>query len=470
MHFPSNWIQLIYNLLINGNLTVDFQPSCGIRQGDPISSHLYILCANVLSCLNKKEVEAKLWRGIKIGGGTVEISHLMYADDTMLFFEVNDHNVQSIQRVLDKYAVLAGQRMNSSKSFLVFSPNTPHRLKRSVAETFGVIFFGCTGKCLGTWIDHHKNKRDILEDVVDKIQSKLQDNLPTNKTLRKHHIQLMKVVPSAFLRWSLESMSFSNVNSFARDVWFGTHLALRTDCGTSTDLRQWFNGYYRSIHEGSIDKDSIRFICIFLQLIWRCKNLRVMGGTQIGDEGLSMPRITKNTFNGYMVEYNPSNGWTVVVGCIKVRSQGRKLNKVTTIIFNNGKISMVFFCEYKDWRKDQMILLVVMRKCLTFITNVFPISNPCSLVVLKKSHAMLLNGGFTNDVALQDFLSSDLYYYCGLFNIHKLSCSQKICISRDFSAETVHREDRQAIAKLQNRHKPPKLQIEPLFLIDLYPL
>ncbi|KAF7815187.1 ribonuclease H [Senna tora] len=238
-----------YNLLINGNLTVDFQPSCGIRQGDPISSHLYILCANVLSCLNKKEVEAKLWRGIKIGRGTVEISHLMHGDDTMLFFE---------------------------------------------------------------------------------------DNLPTNKTLRKHHIQLMKVVPSAFLRWSLESMSFSNVNSFARDVLFGTHLALKTDCGTSTDLRQWFNGYYRSIHEGSIDKDSIRFICIFLQN---------------GDEGLSMPRITKNTFNGYMIEYSPSNGWTIVVGCIKVRSQGRKLNKVTAIIFSNGKISKVFFCLRSGYPK-----------------------------------------------------------------------------------------------------------------------
>ncbi|KAF7835238.1 ribonuclease H [Senna tora] len=110
MHFPSRWIQLImqcimtvsYNLLISGNLTVDFQPSCGIRQGDPISTYLYILCANVLSCLIKKEVEAKLWRGIKIGRGAVEISHLI--------------------------------------------PNTPRRLKRSVEKTFGVKFAGCIDK------------------------------------------------------------------------------------------------------------------------------------------------------------------------------------------------------------------------------------------------------------------------------------------------------------------------------------
>ncbi|KAF7815186.1 ribonuclease H [Senna tora] len=309
MHFPSNWIQLImqcittisYNLLINGNLTVDFQPSCGIRQGDPISSHLYILCANVLSCLNKKEVEAKLWRGIMIGRGTVEISHLMYADDTMLFFE---------------------------------------------------------------------------------------DNLPTNKTLRKHHIPVDEGCSICIYEVESREHVFLNVNSFARDVWFGTHLALRTDCGTSTDLRQWFNGYYRSLSGSSnsygvLARATINFVF------------------QISDEGLSMPRITKNTFNGNMIEYSPSNGWTIVVGCIKVRSQGRKLNKVTAIIFNNGKISKVFFCEYKDLRKDQMILLVVMRKCLTFITNVFPISNPCALVVLKKSHAMLLNGDFTNDVALQ---------------------------------------------------------------------
>ncbi|KAF7814287.1 uncharacterized protein G2W53_028256 [Senna tora] len=54
-----------------------------------------------------KEEEAKLWKCVKIGRNAVPITHLMYADDIVLFFEANDHNCQSVRRVLLYYANLA---------------------------------------------------------------------------------------------------------------------------------------------------------------------------------------------------------------------------------------------------------------------------------------------------------------------------------------------------------------------------
>ena len=74
MGFGSKWINWIkecvtvsYSVLINGSPSESFHPSRGLRQGDPLSFYLFLLCANVLSCALLKKENNKHLIGIKIG-------------------------------------------------------------------------------------------------------------------------------------------------------------------------------------------------------------------------------------------------------------------------------------------------------------------------------------------------------------------------------------------------------------------
>ena len=66
--FPSRLVSLIMScvssssisILVNGRALKPFYPSRGIRQGDPLSSYLFILCMEVLGALIEEKYKAKL--------------------------------------------------------------------------------------------------------------------------------------------------------------------------------------------------------------------------------------------------------------------------------------------------------------------------------------------------------------------------------------------------------------------------
>jgi hypothetical protein len=91
--FADRWIHLImscvrsvsYAILINGQPYGHIKPSRGIRQGDPLSPYLFILCAEGLSSLlNKAEEEGRI-SGLSIARGGTKINHLFFADDSLFF-------------------------------------------------------------------------------------------------------------------------------------------------------------------------------------------------------------------------------------------------------------------------------------------------------------------------------------------------------------------------------------------------
>ena len=83
-----NWIlecvtTVSFELLINGGKTGQFRPKRGLRQGDPLSPYLFILCQEVLSRTLEKDFMEKNISGVKASIGNTPITLVMYADDNV---------------------------------------------------------------------------------------------------------------------------------------------------------------------------------------------------------------------------------------------------------------------------------------------------------------------------------------------------------------------------------------------------
>jgi hypothetical protein len=130
--FHIQWVDLImacvtsvsYSVRFNSQMTDGFSPTRGIRQGDPLSPYLFLLCAEGLSSLLLHAEEIGGIEGIKVCRNAPSVSHLLFADDSLILLKADLNNAISLQQVLDDYCANSGQLISVDKSSVFFSPNT----------------------------------------------------------------------------------------------------------------------------------------------------------------------------------------------------------------------------------------------------------------------------------------------------------------------------------------------------------
>ena len=91
--FHEKWINTImscittvtYSVLINGVAQGCILPSRGLRQGDPLSPYLFLLCADGFSSLINNAIRNNMLSGVSICRGCPMVTHLFFADDSLLF-------------------------------------------------------------------------------------------------------------------------------------------------------------------------------------------------------------------------------------------------------------------------------------------------------------------------------------------------------------------------------------------------
>ena len=97
MGFCTRWIELImecvrtvsYSILVNGEPKGLINPTRGIRQGDPFSPFLFLLCMEGLHGLITKVAREKEINGFSLCKRGPKLTHLFFANDSLLFCKAN---------------------------------------------------------------------------------------------------------------------------------------------------------------------------------------------------------------------------------------------------------------------------------------------------------------------------------------------------------------------------------------------
>ena len=105
---------------MNGKPTGVIKPTRGIRQGDPLSPYLFLICAEGFSSLLRKAEQERSMQGLIISRGGPCISHLFFADDSVLFCRATQAEYQTMMDILSLYEDAFGQKLNIDKTILHF--------------------------------------------------------------------------------------------------------------------------------------------------------------------------------------------------------------------------------------------------------------------------------------------------------------------------------------------------------------
>ena len=130
MGFGTKWVGWMwscmssakFSILVNGVPAGFFPNTRGLRQGDPLSPYLFVMGMEILDVLIRRAVEGGYLTGCNIRGGSrtsLNISHLFFADDTVVFCEANKDQVSHLSWILIWFEAASGLRINLAKSEII---------------------------------------------------------------------------------------------------------------------------------------------------------------------------------------------------------------------------------------------------------------------------------------------------------------------------------------------------------------
>jgi len=182
MGFDSRWINLImqcvstvsYKIKVNGELTEEIVPTRGLRQGDPLSPYLFLICAEGFSSLLNEAERAGNLEGITICANAPCINHLLFADDSLLLLKVNEGNANYLRHVLQLYEECSGQMINKEKSSILFSKNCEQERKLEFMNALELTQEARSDKYLGLPVYMGRSRAKMFAYLKDRVWKRIQ--------------------------------------------------------------------------------------------------------------------------------------------------------------------------------------------------------------------------------------------------------------------------------------------------------
>lgn len=141
MGFSDRWVLFIgqcittmkFNVYLNGDYWF-YLSKTWVKARRSYLPYLFLLVQNVLSLLISSAVNNNVVEGFKVKKNNPILSHLFFADDSLIFCKASLRNGGRILAILEAYGSASGQLINYDKSEVIFSPNLSFNVKVSICE------------------------------------------------------------------------------------------------------------------------------------------------------------------------------------------------------------------------------------------------------------------------------------------------------------------------------------------------
>jgi hypothetical protein len=150
-----------------------FKPNHGLRQGYPLSPYLFIICMEKLSIAINHAVYQKNWDPIHISNTGPCLSHLLFADDVLLFAKAKNSQIKFITDLLECFSLASGLKINLSKSRAFYSSGITHDKINRLTSLSGIRNTSSLEKYLGFPMLKGRAKKSDFIFIIEKMQSRL---------------------------------------------------------------------------------------------------------------------------------------------------------------------------------------------------------------------------------------------------------------------------------------------------------
>lgn len=149
-------------------------PKRGIRQGDPLSSYIFLICMEGLTALINDYERKRFLTGVKIARGAPVLTHMFFADDSYIYSKANEETAVKIDHMLQVYEKASGQQINKAKSSVLFSCNTVQEDKDSLCNILGFAEATEETTYLGLPNFVGRNKKVAFGYLKNRMQKKIE--------------------------------------------------------------------------------------------------------------------------------------------------------------------------------------------------------------------------------------------------------------------------------------------------------
>lgn len=138
----------------------------------PLSPYIFILAMEYLTTMISNTVLEGNWKPFKFKNNDLQISHLLFANDVLLFFKADNKSISSIKHIINSFCQVSGVNINNERSKLWFSPFIPKNRKSYLSNKLQINITTNLGTYLGYPLKLNYSSL-VFNFIIHKLRQKL---------------------------------------------------------------------------------------------------------------------------------------------------------------------------------------------------------------------------------------------------------------------------------------------------------